>query len=47
MYGLTWIVYAVPSKKKYQLDEIRLNQMNLYETPYEMTDDGLFFILFF
>lgn len=34
-------------KKKYQLDEIRLNQMNLYETPYEMTDDGLFLFYFF
>lgn len=33
-------------EKKYQHDEIRLNQMNLYETPYGMTDDGLFFIFF-
>lgn len=33
-------------RKKYQHDEICLNQMNIYETPYEMTDDGLFFFFF-
>lgn len=36
-----------PIEKKYQHDEIRLNQMNLYETPYGMTDDGLFLFYFF
>lgn len=34
-------------RKKYQHDEICLNQMNIYETPYGMTDDGLFLFYFF